>query len=144
MPSRMLCLYVPHFRVAVERQRRPELAEAPLIVHGGGQRPAVVEGCERTERAGVRPGMLLSRALSLCPQAVALPADEECYREANAALLEPLLRLTPLVEEGGLGLAFMDLRGLGRLVGDERAIGCLVGEALTPGPTPTSPSRGRV
>ena len=122
MPSRVLCLYVPHFRVVIERLRRPELAEVAVVIYRGGKRPLVVEGCARAQEAGVAEGMLLSRALSLCPRATALPADEEAYQQANAALLQPLLRLTDEVEAGELGLAFMSLRGLERLVGDEKAI----------------------
>ncbi|NLE75498.1 MAG: hypothetical protein GX605_01940 [Chloroflexi bacterium] len=120
--ERVLCLYVPHFRVLAERWRRPELATEPVVVHHGGKRPLVLEGCALAARSGVREGMLLSRALSLCPQATVLPADEEYYRRLHRESLLPLLRLTPEVSAPSLGLAFMEARGLERLVGDERAL----------------------
>ena len=113
MHHRVLCLHMPRFRVAIELARRPELRGAPLILHSGGERPRAVEACERAEAALVRPGMPLVRALSLCPRAKALPAAEESYQEAHRLLLlAPLLRLTPLVEDASLGLAFASLRGL--------------------------------
>ncbi len=124
--ERVLCLYVPHFRVLAERWRRPELAAEPMLIHHGGKRPLVLEGCALAARSGVREGMLLSRALSLCPQATSLPADEEYYRRLHRESLLPLLRLTPEVSAPSLGLAFMEARGLERLVGDERALARLV------------------
>ncbi|NPV08246.1 MAG: hypothetical protein HPY83_09845 [Anaerolineae bacterium] len=123
---RVLCLYVPQFRVLVERVRRPELTPVPVVIYDGGRRPVVVEGCGRAAEAGVREGMLLSRALSLCPQAVPVPADEDHYRQWHRESLAPLLRLTPEVASPSLGLAFMGVRGLDRLVGDERTLARLV------------------
>ena len=118
---RILCLYVPRFRVLVEKHRRPDLAELPLILYRGKLRPVVVEACEHAARQGVCEGLMLSRALSLCPQAVTLPEDEGRYRLANAELLQPMLQMSPEVDVANLGLAFMKLRGLQRLVGDEQA-----------------------
>ena len=130
--KRVLCLYVPRFRVVVERERRPELASGPLIVYRPGGRPVVAEACAEAAADGVVAGMLLSRALSYCPQAVTVPAEESYYAAANAELLRPLLALTPEVELGDLGLAFMSLAGLERLVGDEAAVAAY----LTPQPPP--------
>jgi len=143
--ERVLCLYVPHFRVLAERWRRPELATEPVIVHHGGKRPLVLEGCALAARSGVREGMLLSRALSLCPQATPLPADEEYYQRRQRESLLPWLRLTPEVSAPGLGLSFMETRGLERLVGDEQALARLVlreweGFAAGMGSAPADPA----
>jgi len=121
-------------RVSVERSRQPELAAVPIVIYRPGGRPLVLEGCAEAEAVGVGEGMLVSRALSLCPRAVALPADEEAYRQEQERSLQPLLYLTPEVESAGLGLAFMGLRGLERLIGDERA----VAEYLSPTPSPAT------
>jgi len=126
MRERILCLYVPHFRVVVERGKHPALAGKLVVVFRDEKRPTVVEACARAEAAGVRQGMLLSRALSLCPRAAAVPADDETYGRAHASLLRPLLRLSPEVEVGELGLAYMYVRGLERLVGDERAVASVI------------------
>jgi len=145
MPLRILCLYLPRLRALVERLRRPEFAATPLLVYQGARRPLVLEASAEAAQAGVRPGMLLSRAQSLCPQATSVAADEAAYRRVAAALAEPMLRLTPEVSapalpQGGrrrrslatrpgnaeLGIAFMRLRGLERLVGDEQAVARLL------------------
>jgi nucleotidyltransferase/DNA polymerase involved in DNA repair len=124
--NRVLCVYIPHFRVLAERLRRPAFIHLPVLVHDGGRRPVVIEGCGQAAEVGVREGMLLSRALSLCPRAVPIPADEDYYRQLHRQTLLPLLRLTPEVASPALGLAFMGVRGLDRLVGDENTLARLV------------------
>jgi len=66
--------------------------------------------------------MLLSRALSLCPQAAPVKADEPAYEQASRQVLAPMLSLTPDVEPGNTGTGFMMLRGLERLIGDEQRV----------------------
>ncbi len=109
------CLLIPHLPVQVERQRAPTLAHTPLIV--GGQRwdeGAVLDCCSRAVSAGVEPGMRLSRAEALCPEARFLPADEEAYGAAHRALIDSGRQFTPTVETDQLGCVYADISGLKR------------------------------
>lgn len=121
-PERILCARVPHLRIVVERMREPELLSRPVLIYGGVARPTVVEASRDAMRTGVQEGMLLSRALSLCPQAAPVKADEPAYEQASRQVLAPMLSLTPDVEPGSTGTGFMVLRGLERLVGDEQKV----------------------
>jgi DNA polymerase-4 len=101
---------------------RPELSGTPLILYKDHRRPTVLEACSLAAAKGARGGMALSRAVSLCPRATVLPENQRLYQAAGEALLETLLRFTWKVEAAGPGLAFMAVRGLGRIGGDEQDI----------------------
>jgi len=114
------CLLIPHLPVRVERRRDPSLSSAPLIV--GGRRwdeGAVLDCCPRASAAGVEPGMRLSQAETLCPEARFLPADQEAYDAVHQALIDSARRLTPTTETDELGLVYVDVSGLKRRFDDD-------------------------
>jgi len=107
------CLLIPHLPVRVEQSRDPALVQAPLVI--GGRRwdkGAVLDCSPQAEAAGVEPGMRLSKAEALCPQAHFLPADQEAYDTLHRALVETIKPLTPTVETEDLGLVYADVSGL--------------------------------
>ena len=128
-PQRLLCLYIPHFRACVEKRDHSE-TRAPVIVYRLSGHPLVLDACDGARDRGVREGMLLSQALSHCPQALAVPEREEIYRQANLSAVRPMLNLTPEVEVADLGLAYMNVEGLNRLGGDERVLSRRLVEAV--------------
>ncbi len=113
------CLLIPQLPVRVEWRRDPTLANAPLIV--GGRRwdeGAVLDCCPQATSAGVEPGMRLTQAETLCPEARFLPADEEAYSAVHHALIDSARRFTPTVEAAELGLVYADISGLKRRFDD--------------------------
>ncbi|QSR85527.1 DNA polymerase IV [Methylacidimicrobium sp. B4] len=77
----VLFLDLDAFFAAVELLQRPALRNEPVIVavgHPGG-RGVVSTATYAARRSGVSSGMSLRRALSLCPQAVVLPARHHLY-----------------------------------------------------------------
>lgn len=112
------CLLAAHLPVQVERRRDPDLLGRPLVVGG---RPwdaqAVLDCCPLAERAGVRPGMRLSQAEALCPEAAFVPADEPAYLAAHRTLEQALRQFTDRVETVELGLLLADVAGLERTLG---------------------------
>ena len=104
----------------VERRRDPSLARAPLIL--GGRRwdeGAVLDCCPDAAAAGVEPGMRLSQAETLCPEARFLPADQEAYDAVHQALTDSARRFTPATESDKLGLVYVDVSGLKRQFDDD-------------------------
>jgi len=64
------CVLIPHFAAAVERREDPSLVRVPLVIGGPGGEPGEVHAVSgEAAQMGVRPGMLLSQAQALCPQA---------------------------------------------------------------------------
>jgi nucleotidyltransferase/DNA polymerase involved in DNA repair len=113
------CVFIPHFPLRVEILRHPELDGLPLALTdlaGAGRRRIVECSPEAVER-GLRVGMPLREAVGACPEAVILTSDPVAYANAFADLLRSLGAVSPGVEAGETGIAFVDLRGLERLYG---------------------------
>ena len=114
--GRVAYLVVPHFPVAMERRERPHLAGQPVVVVNDARlagAATTVLDCSREALAeGVQPGMALSRAEHLCPEAAFLPPRLDLYRSAAASLFQLLNSQMPAVEQAQPGGLYLDLRGL--------------------------------
>lgn len=75
------------FAVAVERIVRPELRGRPVVVAPVGTARSVVMDLSREAwEAGVRRGMVLSRAVRYCRGVTVLPLNEPLYGRASRAV----------------------------------------------------------
>jgi nucleotidyltransferase/DNA polymerase involved in DNA repair len=103
----------------LELVRSPGLdsTSVALLAAEQGVRRSVWQVSERAFQAGVRPGQLISQAISLCPSLTLLEPDPAHYDAAEAAMLEALSELTPVVEPVERGRVFLGMDGLGRLYG---------------------------
>ncbi len=119
---RALCLWLPTFELRLELVRSPELDSTSVALLSDGERTrrTVQQVSERAWEAGVRPGQLVSQAVSLCPALTLLEPDPAHYDAANEAMLEALSGLTPVVEPAGRGRVFLGMDGLDRLFGPPR------------------------
>jgi DNA polymerase-4/protein ImuB len=99
--------------------RSPELdsTSVALLSDGESTRRTIWQVSERAHAAGVRPGQLVSQAVSLCTSLTLLEPDPAHYDAAVDTMLEVLTELTPVVEPAGRGRAFLGMDGLGRLFG---------------------------
>lgn len=111
---RIAYLVTPHLPVAVERRERPSLASLPVVIADDALRAGagVLDCSLEALDAGVRPGMAISRAEHLCPEAAFLPPRLDLYRTAAAALFELLHSQMPAVEQAQPGGLYVDLHGL--------------------------------
>jgi DNA polymerase-4/protein ImuB len=115
-----LCLWLPTFELRLELVRSPELdrTSVALLAPGEGVRRTIGQVSMRAHEAGVRPGQLISQAVSLCPSLTLLEPDPAHYDAAMEGMLETLSELTPVVEPSPeRGKVFLGLDGLGRLYG---------------------------
>jgi nucleotidyltransferase/DNA polymerase involved in DNA repair len=114
-----LCLWLPTFELRLELVRTPELdsTSVALLAPGESTRRTVWQVSERAHEAGVRPGQLVSQAVSLCTSLTLLEPDPAHYDAAVDTMLEVLTELTPIVEPAGRGRVFLGMDGLGRLFG---------------------------
>jgi DNA polymerase-4 len=104
------------FYATVEKRGRPELADRPVIIGGGG-RGVVLACCYVARLYGVRSAMPMFKALMACPDAVVIRPDMAKYREVGLEVRAEMRRLTPLVEPLSIDEAFLDLGGTERLHG---------------------------
>jgi len=114
-----LCVWLPTFELRLELVRAPELdaTSVALLSPGEGTRRTLWQVSERGAEAGVRPGQLISQAISLCPSLTLLEPDPAHYDAAQEEMLEALMELSPIVEPAGRGRIFMGMDGLERLHG---------------------------
>ncbi|TVP76662.1 MAG: DNA polymerase Y family protein [Gemmatimonadales bacterium] len=118
-----LCLRLPAFELRLELVRSPELdaTSVALLAPGdGGARQEIAQASERAGRAGVRPGMTVSRAVALCPGLTLLEPDPAHYNAAMEAILDRLSRASPVVESVERGCVHVGVDGLDRLLGSPR------------------------
>ena len=115
------CVLISHLPVKVELLRQPVLkGKTLLIVEQSGTRKTVID---RSPSANdIEVGMPLEKALSLRPDAALIEADMPLYRERWNGILDNLEQRSPVVEDVGLGLAYVDLHGLEELYGGEAGI----------------------
>jgi len=122
--SRLACVCVPSFAAAAVVRGEPALAERPLaVVQGTPPATRVMEANAAAREQGVAPGMTEAQARARCVELVRRPFVEASMTSAQQALLTAALGVSPRVEDGGPGLAYVEIHGLGRLIGDDSAVG---------------------
>ncbi len=109
------------FYAAVEKRDDPALADAPVLVGGGGGRGVVMAACYRARRFGVHSAMPMFRALKACPDAVVVRPDMEKYGRVGREVRDLMEGVTPLVQPISVDEAFLDLSGTERLHGGSAA-----------------------
>jgi DNA polymerase-4 len=98
------------FYAAVEVLEEPGLAGKPVLVGGRSHQRGVVLTASYSARAfGARSGMPMSRALSLCPNAVVVPPRHRLYREYSRQVMAIVRQTAPLIEQMSVDEAFLDL-----------------------------------
>jgi DNA polymerase-4 len=112
-------LNVADFAVAVEQTLDARLRGRPVIVAPeGAVRAKVFDMSDEAYRAGIRKGMGLRQAQSLCRDAEILPPRPDRYERAMRALRDQARPYSPLIEcADENGHLFIDTTGTGRLFG---------------------------
>jgi DNA polymerase IV len=114
-------LTIAAFPVAVERVIHPELRGRPVVIAPpGSARSVVIALSSEAREAGVRTGMILSKAMKYCRNAIVLPPNEPLYIRASRAIHRVLEGFSPLLEPSGYGHAYLDITGTIRLFGPAR------------------------
>jgi DNA polymerase-4 len=121
MEREIIFLTVPSFPVAVERIVHPELRGRPVVVAPPGMaRSIVTELSSEAWQAGIRKGMILSKAMRYCRNVIVVPPNEPLYLRASRAILKILENYSPMIEPSGHGQVYLDITGTGRLWGPPR------------------------
>ena len=125
--AKIACVSISHLPMKAELRRTPILrGKRVLVVARSDRGPEVLDFSPQVER--VSPGMPLREAMSRCEGAALVEADEPYYDRLFDRIVEALLDRSPLVEKGGLGCAFVDMRGTGELYGgDEGMVDAVLG-----------------
>ncbi|CAN5683351.1 hypothetical protein BH23CHL2_BH23CHL2_03030 [soil metagenome] len=129
---RIGCLLIPHFALACERTEGADSGSG----HGGGAATVAIveervirEVSPTARRYGVWPGQRLQEAFAACPYLVTIESRPGHYERRFQVILDRLAEITPAVEAGPLGVAYVDVKGLERHYPDPgqlhaRLLGC--------------------
>ena len=71
---------------------------------------------------GIPVGMPIPLAVSKYPDAVLLKADIQRYKKIFGRVISNLEKISPSVEEDGLGKAYVDMTSLGHLYGGDAKV----------------------
>lgn len=118
------------FYASVEQHDHPQYRNRPVIVGGTGGRGVVAAASYEVRKFGVHSAMPMSRARSLCPQAVVLPVRMSRYREVSAQVFRIFREATPDVEGLSLDEAFLDVTASLKLFGSIETIGAALREKI--------------
>lgn len=109
--SRIACIKAALFPLAAYLRGAPELAREAVVVHEGPS-ARIVAASRLARRAGVRPGLTVAQARNIESGLVDRVRDPEREHTAQEVLLEIAGAFSPRVEDGGEGVAYLDLAGI--------------------------------
>jgi len=111
------CVWIPLFPLRCEEARHEGLAGYPAALLATDTTRKLWQVSSLARHAGVKPGMTVSQAIGLCPTLRLLEPDPVHYDEKFAALLAALGEVSPVIEPGELGLAYVGADGLEGIFG---------------------------
>lgn len=138
------------FYASVHIQEHPEWRDVPLVVGAdpkNGRGRGVVTTCNYpARRFGLHSAMPISKAWSLCPQAVFIRPDFRRYKPASQEVMEVLAEYADVLQVVGMDEAYLDVteatggdwqratsiaRSLQAAVKRRTGLGCSIGVAPT-------------
>jgi protein ImuB len=138
--SSAACVWIPLFPLHCEEARRDGLAACPTALLSPDVSRRVWQVSRLARHAGVKPGMTVSQAIGLCPTLRLCEPDPVHYDDCFARLLAALNEISPVIESGELGLAYVGTDGLEGIYGAPgkivEAIACGVRSATCTRNTP--------
>ncbi len=114
------------FFASVEQMDRVEWQGRPIAVTNGRQGTTIIT-CSYEARAwGVKTGMRLKQARTLCPDLIQAPTRPERYAAISINIMRALTSITPDVEVFSVDEAFLDVTCCQKLFGTPEQIACQV------------------
>ena len=111
------CVWVPLFPLRCEEARHEGLSASPTALLAPDTTRKLWQVSSLARHAGVKPGMTVSQAIGLCPTLRLIEPDPVHYDERFTHLLSALSEVSPVVEPGELGLAYVGTDGLEGIFG---------------------------
>ena len=110
LPTSIACLAIPSLALECELVERPRLSGASVALTDMAQ-ARIAEVTREARLRGVRTGMTIRDATTLCPTLTLLTPRPALVAQYAESLVEAMAAVSPLIEEQEPGLVFADLRG---------------------------------
>ena len=111
------CVWIPLFPLRCEEARHEGLSCLPTALLAPDTTRKLWQVSSLARHAGVKPGMTVSQGIGLCPTLRLVEPDPVHYDDQFAALLSALGEVSPVIEPGELGLAYVGTDGLEGIFG---------------------------
>jgi len=111
------CVWIPLFSLRCEEARQDGLAAYPAALLAPDTTRKLWQVSSLARHAGVKPGMTVSQAIGLCPTMRLIEPDPVHYDDRFASMLAALNEISPVIEPGELGLAYVGCDGLEGIYG---------------------------
>lgn len=117
--NKVACVLIPNFGLNVQLQQDLTLLlEAVALAESPRETAVILEVNGKADRAGIRPGLTVAQAHSLCPDLSIVLRREKLETSESQRLIRCLQDIAPFVESDLPGIFFLDADGLRRLYGD--------------------------
>src|SRR6266436_769396 len=111
------CVWIPLFPLRCEEARHEGLSSYPTALLAPDTTRKLWQVSSLARHAGVKPGMTVSQAIGLCPTLRLIEPDPVHYDDCFARVLAALNEISPVIESGELGLAYVGTDGLEGIFG---------------------------
>ena len=111
------CVWIPLFPLRCEEARQEGLSAYPTALLAPDTTRKLWQVSSLARHAGVKPGMTVSQAIGLCPTMRLIEPDPVHYDDCFARVLAALNEISPVIEPGELGLAYVGCDGLKGIYG---------------------------
>jgi len=118
--ARIACIMVADFSIAAIVRSNPALADKVLAIAQSLAPHAELDAISPCARElGIRPGMTIAQARAISSDLVVVHRTPAAESSAHSALLDAVESVSPVVESGAPGCAWLDLAGLHRIYNSE-------------------------
>ena len=114
------------FFAQVEQQDNPFWRNRPVAVTNGRLGSTIITASYEARAFGVKTGMRLKEARTLCPNLIQAPSRPYRYAEKSTRIMEALEQITPDLEIYSVDEAFLDVTHCQNLLGTPETIAKLV------------------
>lgn len=105
------------FFASVEMRDFPELRGQPIAITNGLQGTCIITCSYEARAYGIKTGMRLKQAYSLCPQLIQRPTRPNIYAEVSTRIMRAISNVCPDIEIFSVDEAFVDVTPCQQLYG---------------------------
>ncbi len=105
------------FFVSVERLQNSSLVGKPILIGGTSDRAVVASCSYETRSYGVHSAMPMKMARMLCPDAIVIRGDMECYSRYSNTVTDIIAESAPVYEKASIDEHYIDVSGMDRFFG---------------------------
>lgn len=122
-PRAIIFVDMNAFFASIEQKDFPELQGKPVAVTNGQVGTCIITASYEARRCGIKTGMRLKEARTLCPDLIQRSSRPNRYAEVSSSIMAAFQELTDTIEVFSVDEAFLDVTGSQALFGSPVEMG---------------------